>query len=32
MSPITLYHVCDDKGGQCRFLRLDVPVELTVER
>jgi hypothetical protein len=25
-----LYHVCDDKGGQCRFLRLDVPIELTV--
>jgi tetratricopeptide (TPR) repeat protein len=27
-----LYHVCDDKGGQCRFWRLDVPIDLTVER
>ena len=31
VSVYALYHVCDDKGGQCRFLRLDVPVELTVE-
>jgi hypothetical protein len=32
ISAYALYHVCDDKGGQCRFLRLDVPIELTVER
>lgn len=25
-----LYHVCDDRGGECRFLRLDLPVEVTV--
>jgi hypothetical protein len=25
-----LYHVCDDRGGQCRFLRLDISIELTV--
>jgi hypothetical protein len=31
-SAYALYHVCDDKGGQCRFLRLDVPIELTVGR
>jgi len=27
-----VYHVCDDAGGQCRFLRLDIPVDVTVER
>jgi hypothetical protein len=27
-----LYHICDDAGGQCRFLRLDIPVEVTIER
>jgi hypothetical protein len=27
-----LYHVCDDVGGQCRFLRLDIPVNVTIER
>jgi tetratricopeptide (TPR) repeat protein len=32
VSAYALYNVCDDKGGQCRFLRLDVPIELTVER
>lgn len=32
LDAYALYHVCDDKGGQCRFLRLDVPIELTVER
>jgi tetratricopeptide (TPR) repeat protein len=32
LTAYALYHVCDDKGGQCRFLRLDVPIELTVER
>ena len=24
-SAYALYHVCDDAGGQCRFLRLDIP-------
>lgn len=27
-----LYHLCDDAGGQCRFLRLDVSVELKVKK
>ena len=27
-----LYHVCDDEGGQCRFLRLDIPVTVTIAR
>lgn len=27
-----LYHVCDDSGGQCRFLRLDVSVDLKVKQ
>jgi tetratricopeptide (TPR) repeat protein len=26
-----LYNICDDVGGQCRFLRLDIPVEVVVE-
>jgi hypothetical protein len=25
-----LYHICDDRGGQCRFLRLDVMVEVNI--
>jgi len=25
-----LYNVCDDVGGQCLYLRLDIPVELNV--
>jgi hypothetical protein len=25
-----LYHVCDDRHGQCRLLRLDVPIAVTV--
>jgi tetratricopeptide (TPR) repeat protein len=32
LTAYALYHVCDDKGGQCRFLRLDVPIELVVVR
>jgi hypothetical protein len=32
LAAFALYHVCDDKGGQCRFLRLDVPIEIMVER
>jgi tetratricopeptide (TPR) repeat protein len=32
LSAYALYNVCDDKGGQCRFLRLDVSIDLTVER
>ena len=27
-----LYHLCDDAGGQCRLLRLDVSVELKVKK
>jgi hypothetical protein len=26
LEAYALYHVCDAKGGQCRFLRLDVPI------
>ena len=26
-----LYNICDSIGGQCRFLRLDIPVELVVQ-
>ena len=26
-----LYHLCDDAQGQCRFLRLDVSVQLKVK-
>jgi tetratricopeptide (TPR) repeat protein len=28
LGAYALYNVCDDKGGQCRFLRLDVPIEV----
>lgn len=28
LDAYALYHVCDDKGGQCRFLRLDIPIEI----
>ena len=27
----TLYHLCDNAQGQCRFLRLDVSVQLEVK-
>ena len=27
-----LYHVCDEVGGTCRFVRLDLTVELSVRR
>ena len=30
LSAYALYHVCDDAGGQCRFLRLDIPIEVPV--
>jgi hypothetical protein len=30
LSAYALYHVCDDAGGQCRFLRLDIPIEVQV--
>ncbi len=26
-----MYHLCDDSGGECRFLRLDADLELKVE-
>jgi tetratricopeptide (TPR) repeat protein len=32
LGAYALYHVCDERGGRCRFLRLDVPIELTVKR
>jgi hypothetical protein len=27
-----LYHLCDDAGGTCRFVRLDLTVEVPVKR
>jgi hypothetical protein len=30
LSAYALYHVCDDVGGQCQFLRLDIPIEVQV--
>ena len=30
LTAYALYHVCDDGGGQCRFLRLDLSVDLSV--
>ena len=30
LSAYGLYHVCDDAGGQCRFLRLDIPIDVLV--
>ncbi len=27
-----LYHICDDSGGQCRFLPLDIGIELRVKK
>jgi tetratricopeptide (TPR) repeat protein len=30
MGAFALYHVCDDAGGACRFLRLDIPIDLHV--
>ncbi len=30
LSAYALYHVCDDAGGTCRFLRRDVTIELSV--
>jgi tetratricopeptide (TPR) repeat protein len=30
LSAYALYHVCDDAGGQCRFLRLDIPIDVQV--
>ena len=30
LAAYALYHVCDHVGGQCLFLRLDIPVELKV--
>jgi len=32
LPAFALYHVCDDDGGQCRFLRLDIAVELTIKK
>jgi hypothetical protein len=30
LSAYRLYHVCDDAGGQCQFLRLDIPIDVHV--
>jgi hypothetical protein len=30
LTAYALYHVCNDVGGQCLYLRLDIPVELKV--
>jgi tetratricopeptide (TPR) repeat protein len=30
LSAYALYYVCDDVSGQCRFLRLDLPIEVQV--
>jgi hypothetical protein len=30
LTAYALYHVCNDVGGQCLYLRLDIPVELNV--
>jgi tetratricopeptide (TPR) repeat protein len=30
LGAYALYHICDDAGGQCRFLRLDIPIEVRV--
>jgi tetratricopeptide (TPR) repeat protein len=33
LNMYALYYVCDDAGGRCRFLRLDIPAELhTIKR
>jgi tetratricopeptide (TPR) repeat protein len=28
LSAYALYYVCEDKGGRCLFLRLDIPIEI----
>ena len=28
LNAYALYNICDDKGGECLFLRLDVPIEV----
>jgi hypothetical protein len=30
LEAYSLYHVCDDAGGQCLYLRLDIPVDLNL--
>jgi hypothetical protein len=32
LDAYALYHACDDKGGQCRFLRLDIPIEIVTSQ
>ena len=32
LSAYALYHVCDDAGGRCRFLRLDIPIEVNIAK
>jgi tetratricopeptide (TPR) repeat protein len=28
LDAYALYHICDDQGGKCRFLRLDIPIKI----
>jgi len=30
LSAYGLYHICDDVGDQCRFLRMDIPIDVHV--
>ena len=32
LSAYALYYVCDDAGGQCLYLRQDLPITVTVDR
>jgi tetratricopeptide (TPR) repeat protein len=32
LSMYALYYVCEDAGGRCRFLRLDIPTELHIAK
>jgi hypothetical protein len=31
LAAYTLYYVCEDTGGTCRFLRQDIPITVTVD-
>ena len=31
LAAYALFHVCDDDGGTCRFLRLDLPIRIPVK-
>jgi hypothetical protein len=32
LSLYALFNVCNDADAQCQFLRLDIPVDLTIQR